>query len=473
MLDTLTESFCERCGTRYEFAAPEKLTPTRKARGVISGLKNYIMSQDALSDTIEDALRSEEEILAAHQLEAFHAAFNFCIDCRQYACTNCWNESAGRCRSCVPIPGVDDIEDRMQAAYLADHQAMHAGAVAEIEADELSRRLGVDAWPESDLPEVAATNGHEPVEWPEEAAAAQTTEIEPETVPYAPAAEIEVEPVAAELEAPVEAEPEPVAAEAEPELHPILAWEDDAEITLYPVIEEALPEPEAEWVAADVEPEPVAAEAEAEPVAAEVEEPEPVAAEIEPEPVAAEVEPEPVAAEIQPEPVAAEVEAQPVAAEIEPEPEPVAAEVTEEPTPLPLPTPIRPPHKITPISETIIHIPRAQPLPPPAEPAGIDEGALAARRAQLDELGIEDPGMGKVGPAHNVVPYRSSGAGVSPSELVQRTLGGTSALWDASAKEVASARSAIAVQNCDGCGLSLSASARFCRRCGTRQARSA
>jgi ribosomal protein L40E len=31
----------------------------------------------------------------------------------------------------------------------------------------------------------------------------------------------------------------------------------------------------------------------------------------------------------------------------------------------------------------------------------------------------------------------------------------------------------IGVQACGECGLSLSASARFCRRCGTRQARSA
>ena len=81
--------------------------------------------------------------------------------------------------------------------------------------------------------------------------------------------------------------------------------------------------------------------------------------------------------------------------------------------------------------------------------------------------------MGQVGPARNVLPYRSSGAAVSPSELVQRTLGGSPALWDASAREVASARSAVAVQNCGSCGLSLSASARFCRRCGQRQAQSA
>src|SRR5438874_1869638 len=215
MPEALTESFCERCGTRYEFPAPAKLSTLRKTRGLVSGFKNYIMSQDALSDTIDDAMRSEEETVASHQLEAFHAAFSFCIDCRQYACTNCWNESAGRCRTCVPIPGVDDLEDRMEAAYLADHQAMHAEAVAgALEADEISRRLGVEAWPESDLPEVAATNGHELIE---SVAAGPTIEVEPEPVAAEVAAPVEPEPVAAE-----------VAAEVEPELHPILAWEDDA-----------------------------------------------------------------------------------------------------------------------------------------------------------------------------------------------------------------------------------------------------
>jgi hypothetical protein len=473
MPEALTESFCERCGTRYEFAPPAKLNALRKTRGLVSGFKNYIMSQDALSDTIDDAMRSEEEVLAAHQLEAFHAAFNFCINCRQYACTNCWNETAGRCRTCAPIPGVDDLDDRMEAAYLADHRAMHGDAVAGIlETDDITR-LGTEAWPESDLAEVGATNGHVPDEWPAEPVSTPAQEPEPEPalaeIPEPVIAE-EQEPVVAESQ-PVAPEPEPVAAQSEPQLHPILAWEEDAEITFIPTAQEAKPEPVAEWITPEVEP--GIAEAEPEPVAAEVE-PEPVAAQVEPvpepEPVAAEVEPVP-----QPEPVAAEVEPEaqpePVAAEVEREPEPVAAEADLQ-KPLPLPTPIRP-QRIRPISETIVRIPRALPAPPPPQPAPIDDEALAARRAQLDVLGIEDPGVGQVGPARNVLPYRSSGAGIGPSELVQRTLGGSSGLWDASAREVASARSAVAVQNCGSCGLSLSASARFCRRCGTRQARSA
>ena len=60
MPEALTESFCERCGTRYEFTAPTELNRMARTRGLISGLKNYIMSQDALGDAVCDAMRSEE-----------------------------------------------------------------------------------------------------------------------------------------------------------------------------------------------------------------------------------------------------------------------------------------------------------------------------------------------------------------------------------------------------------------------------
>ena len=109
MTQAITESFCERCGTRYEFKAPTRLNAMRKTRGLVTGLRNYIMSQDALGDALDDGMRTEEEALAAHQLDAFHQSFNFCIDCRQYTCVSCWNDDAGRCRSCVPVPGVDEI----------------------------------------------------------------------------------------------------------------------------------------------------------------------------------------------------------------------------------------------------------------------------------------------------------------------------------------------------------------------------
>jgi hypothetical protein len=349
MLDTLTESFCERCGTRYEFEAPEKLTTTRKARGVISGLKNYIMSQDSLSDSVNDAMRSQAEVLASRQLDAFHSSFSFCIDCRQYTCTNCWNDEAGRCQSCQPLPHTEPF-GAFQPATNGD-------------------ALSATAWPASDLD-------------------------------VAPPPRFEA--------------PEPFQ----------LVGEDE------PVVVEAEVEPEVE--PATVEPpEAFFFESEAEPVV------------IEPEP-----EPEPVV----------EAEAEPIVVEPEPKPEPVA-EVPAQPEP----TPIRP---LRPIDDTFVRIPRAPAAPDPATVAA-DNETLAARRAQLDMLGIGDPGEGPVGPERKVLPYRSSGA-ASP---VTRLAGG--AFWDASAREVAGAASNVGVRSCAECELSLSATARFCRRCGHPQAQSA
>ena len=134
-------------------------------------------------------------------------------------------------------------------------------------------------------------------------------------------------------------------------------------------------------------------------------------AEVEPEPVVAEVEPEP-------EPVVAEVEPEPVVAEVEPEPEPEPVAAAVEPEPEPAPTPVAAP-RIAPVSETILHFPQQAPTPPPAETAPaaaqIDTPELAARRAQLDLLGLGDRGEGAVQaePAA-ILPYRSRGAAGKP-----------------------------------------------------------
>ena len=483
MPEALTESFCERCGTRYEFAAPTELSPLRKTRGLMSGLKNYLMSQDALGDAVGDAIRNEESQLASQQLDAFHDSFNFCIDCRQYTCVNCWNDDSGRCRSCVPIPGTDDLLEQFESTFHAQHPELYtADAGAEMADAEIQRRLGIEAWPSSDL---AALNGHEPaeaavptLESTEEAGAfpagpepvAAEVEVEAEPV----AAEVEPEPVAAEIEVEVEVEPEPVAAEIEVEpVQALITAEEAATAAVIAPIApsfvweqngtwEPLPEPVAAKVEVEVEPEPL---------------PEPVAAEVE-----VEAEPEPL-----PEPVAAEVE---VEAEPEPLPEPVAAEVEVEVEPEPLPEPVRP-MPIRPISETILHLPRRAPEPesapasapeaaPEAAPvervaAEADDPALAARRAKLDMLGLEDPGEGTVtSGAPNVLPYRSRGASVHPAEVAAHAGQAVGrSFWEASAREVAGAASQVGVQSCGACGLSLSASARFCRRCGTRQAQSA
>ena len=547
MTETLTETFCERCGTRYEFSAPTRLNPLRKTRGLIGGIKNYLTSQDALGDALDDAMRTEEGALATAQLEAFHQAFNFCIDCRQYTCVNCWNDDAGRCRSCVPVPGTDDLAERL-AASIAVAGPVAGIAEADMSDEDLHRHLGLEAWPTSDLPEEAvATAENEPVDdwavtpgaWanapaaptyePEEpvatvggfvgadgfvyetkeqadkvaanmlaealaaqeaaraaaeleatraaeaaaaqaaeAAAAQAAERDGDALAEAAPTEQEASWVAAAVdedraaaEAPaeplqaVEPEPEPVAAGgvAEPPHLRVVAWDEDAALELEP--EPAAAEAEPEPSAAEVEPEPVVAESEPEPVVAESE-PEPVVAESEPEPVVAESEPEPVVAEVEPEPepVAAEAEPQPIAAAAESEPEPAA------------PTPIAP------VSETILHFPTRPTQPEVAQPAAAADETpeVAARRAQLDSLGLDGGPTDADMPA--VLPYRSRGAAVTSAELAMRAAAGQR-FWEASAREVAGAVGNVGVQNCNECGLSLSANARFCRRCGTRQAQPA
>ena len=269
-----------------------------------------------------------------------------------------------------------------------------------------------------------------------------------------------------------------MAYEPEPEPEPIVAYEPEPE-----------PEPivayEPEVVVAEVEPEPIVAGGE--PAVAErrplrvVAWDEDAAYEVEPEPIVAEVEPEPIVAEEQasPEPITAE-EPRP-AAEAEREMEPVAEEAAPvEPAEHPIaaaaeePPAEEPKRRIAPIHETILRFPPRGTSPAPNatdQPLAAEDASpeVAARRAQLDLLGLGDPGQGPVAPERPaVIPYRSRGAAPTSIEIAAR-----GAFWDASAREVASAAATIGVQSCGQCGLSLSANARFCRRCGTRQAQSA
>jgi len=357
MTDLLTESFCERCGTRYELGAPQPMTRTRKTRGLVTGLKSFIMSTESLSDSINDAMRAEEDALATRQIDAFQDTFNFCLDCRRYTCMTCWNDDEGRCRSCMPVAGVDDV-----------------GALDERMAGPALMPSLVDEVPQLTMAEEPAWPAAEPL-----AAMAETTT-------------------------------------------PEAAWPAEDEI----VVPAAASASTADW---PVEPEPILAQADD----AAVTEGADLAA-------VAEVEPEAW-------PVAAEEELE-VAATTQVEPEPAA------PTPLPAPgTPRRD------LRDTFLRGPVVPPRPaPPPE-------QLAARQSQLDILGIEDPGEGTVSVGERAaLPYRSSGAGSNKM---------LAAVWDASTRALEANAQRAALRPCDSCGLTVSSTARFCRRCGAPQTLSA
>lgn len=213
--------------------------------------------------------------------------------------------------------------------------------------------------------------------------------------------------------------------------------------------------------AADPEPEPEEAPvAEAEPEAVQPDpHPEPLAEEPVMEPAAAVEEPKrgfwarlfgrkkPVEPAPAPEPVAVEPEPEPVAAA----PEPVVAE------PEPEPAPVREDRIEQPTWRIFAPDPTATPGPvpgtPPAAPGPAQIQASAEPQWPARPDIEESPSMALL----------ANRAVRSPSDD----------LWAASAREVMAPVGETAptagIQPCSNCGLSLSSTARFCRRCGTRQ----
>ena len=362
MTEILTESFCERCGTRYTFesAAPRR-SRIGRVRVVSKGLRNFVMTDEStLSEAMADARSEDERSATTHQLDAFHKTFNFCLTCRQYTCGNCWNTAEGRCLTCSPMPDTEPLVLTAPGDVVLVAEAAPTGEVA--------AAAEADAWPEADLgaDRLARALGTAAVLDAAEDPASQVRGVAPGQS-----------------------------------------------------IEDALAAYEAQ-VAADE------------------------AVEATPEP-AAEPEPQPEAAE----PVAAE----PVAAE------PVAAEA---------PTP-----REDVVSQPTWPVPPAPPATPPAPPAS--EPAVSPWLTVAPDEGAEPqwpaaPRWNGAGDRHDL-PTTLAGRKLLPRD-------DAASLWAASAREVltgdsqpaqVSAAAAPTPQPCVSCGLSLSANARFCRRCGTRQ----
>jgi hypothetical protein len=543
MPEILTESFCERCGTRYTFeSSAPRSGPLRGIKVFGQGLKNFVLSDDTSMDEALAAARSDAERRATtQQLDAFHKTFNFCMTCRQYTCGNCWNEAEARCLTCAPHLGREimpapfpTLEPAAGTAPLDSPIAGYAAAPTPFEsapaawpmadglpsgADEFEGD-GFDAGPgETEAPEeidLAARlrslelgETEAPVEVEEAAAWAETPVV--------------VEEAAAWAETPVVVEEAAPAAEFEPAIEPAPAIEPEPAIEFEPTVrteaplETAADEP---GHGTPVEPEPavwaepaVAAQADA-PFAAEPEQPdEPVlrpaatldertaaardqtasllarfrpgqslddaldaferdqaagAPESEDQPA---LEPADMADEHVAEPPALEpITAEPVpaatAAEPEaPAPEPQAADDHVEQPTWPLVAP-----------ET--------PGPAPAPPAQQEQPALPAAASAAPEWPAQPQW-----PAAPQWPSQPAWPGSTPSRPSDGTIlgrpmvpsGGIDALWAASSGEVLGQSltgpaqnlpqaAPLGVQPCVNCGLSLSATARFCRRCGSPQA---
>ncbi len=500
MPEILTESFCERCGTRYTF---EPVTRPKgrlgRLRVIGRGLRNYVLSDETtLDEAFADARSEEDRELSTQQLDAFHQAFNFCMSCRQYTCANCWNEPEGKCLTCAPHLGRDVL-----AAPFPDFGPADAGTTAAASpaggGPDAAPLITASAWPTVDL----AAAAPEPVaeaapaaggERPAEPSLAARLELLLGAVPAGPeaaAAEAGPAPVEPSLPAadaaavtsqaaPAVAEPaasEPVAAAVAPELAP--AEPVAAEAGPTGTIAEPPPTPEI-WPAvptgtieaAPVEPAPV------EPAPAEAPRAEQAAAAARqtrdllarfrpggeaaapPAPAVGPSAPPPVAARPTPRPAlpdgwrvtapeAAELAAaQPV--ETAEGKAPVApAAVPTTPTRGTQPPPAAPPASLE------------APWPMPPAPAAWPLAATPPRPAP--QAWPTDAPQWPPAPASS-----SGGTSWPPAPAAAATSSGPAArVWAASARDVLDR--AGSVQACVSCGLPLSARARFCRRCGSRQ----
>ena len=175
MPEILTESFCERCGTRYTFeAAAPKGKRLGKLKTLSKGFVNFVSNDESsLDEAIAEARSEEQRELTNQQLDAFHQTFQFCMSCRQYTCANCWNEVESRCLSCSPLLGVESLNGDVPAfdplarigfgrpateAPAANGNghahAEPAASMPQAEPSPLDALLAPSAWPASDLPAV-------------------------------------------------------------------------------------------------------------------------------------------------------------------------------------------------------------------------------------------------------------------------------------------------------------------------------
>jgi ribosomal protein L40E len=425
MAEILTESFCERCGTRYTFEAkaPRKGRVGRM-RVLSKGLRNYVLSDETtLEEALEEARGDEERQLSTQQLEAFHQTFNFCMSCRQYTCANCWNEPEARCLSCAP-----DLSREVLPTAFPDLPIVPSFGAAAL-AEPAAAEAPPTAWPSTDVRIELGAGPSLPVE--DGAAVADEPDAEaPEEIDEERlAARLATLGAAPSVEAATEPEPEPLDETDVAEIAALLAAARATGVAADVVEAEPVEEPEAE---SGAEQEPIALEGVA---PAETAEPESGEG---PPPIG----PPSVTGPLT---LAARHGWDEAPSQADRAQDRAAATAAGDNGHVPAPAPATPP-------------PLVSAAPPPIAPQPAPTRPFGAR-----------PGTAPAWPSPSETPQwpepPGSGAPVAAGPVARH---GTNALWVESTRDVVS-RPGSGIAACVSCGLPLSASARFCRRCGNRQ----
>ncbi len=490
MTQALSESFCERCGTRYQLESHRaKSGALAGVRVLGKGLRKLALTRaSSLDEALETARHDDERAANSRALEEFHGTFHFCLSCRQYTCVTCWNPAAGVCLACAPATESDTAEDieAPRTAMTSEQARPEQEAASRPAHDQIAIPRQVDEWGRPISGAVAAApSAPEAVAAPNPAAAeaasigpiemaarpaepltklatgratdappAQFDDDAPIASHMAPRAKVEGRPIVVQpaVDEPMVAGPLVTAAagpgvhvpaSAADWLHPgtsldaaIAAYEaalrSEAQLVITPVVAAAEPEP---MVEPEPELEPEVAAAEPDPMVEPVPEPEVAAAE--PEPM---VEPEP---ELEPEVAAAE-------------PEPMVA------------TPPRHPSTADLLPFVTAPSPRPQPPVEPLRAAAHLQADADVRRSEASGF-AEDPRFAAWSIHAPEAPRPV--AGPTPAEAVRSAAKAVGVSTPASGPVATAPRVATTAggQACVNCGLSLSTTARFCRRCGTSQ----
>jgi ribosomal protein L40E len=513
MTDTITESFCERCGARYAFEqnAEHRRGGIGRVRVLTRGLKNYVANDGMpMSEAMAAAQHDEARTGVSRQLDAFHRTFNFCMSCRQYTCANCWNAKVGECLTCAPDLSREVLPAPFPDLPLdgpahGDGQAPDEGTVVSAgwPTADLARLAVVgaeaatsDAGPSGETAAVALPEAPGPIQAvgliqavgpPPAAPDGELTATELAAIESALAAGHPVDEPAAELDVAPAAQPEPAVVEAAEtpvatpttEPTPVAAAEPDLEsaaielAAAVPLVAAVAPEPGAQPARMEPQPAVVQPVEPAERATAAQQQTRSLLRRFRPAHRPAEVGPDAASAAaaataataatrrddgtlaaVEPAPVPATEEMAAAAAEPTPQPELAAPPVPEPPAvaadaPAPADAIEQPTWRLT--------APEAPVTPPASWP---DAPAWPTA----------EPGSTQAGPLPGsaAAPWASRLATARPEPT---------SVWAASSQEVLAApgpsaatrAGTPAIQACVSCGLSLSANARFCRRCGSRQ----
>ena len=108
MSEGLVQYVCERCHTRFVLAlSGRKLSPSNKVRAALEAARHTVLRRDgSYATNLTEATRRIGQVIADAEYERFRRSFNFCHNCRQFVCSDCWNDTQRQCLTCAPRKAV-------------------------------------------------------------------------------------------------------------------------------------------------------------------------------------------------------------------------------------------------------------------------------------------------------------------------------------------------------------------------------